>query len=115
MQGNRMCLEAADFVSDTSLGCMVVQGFQGSRRATVTAENRSGSVIHAWSTDVPDLSVIQVDNQQATGLVWVTILGTSIGNMVSKGLTPEKCTRFEAMEWVSDTFIRKLRLYIYVV
>jgi len=72
-------------------------------------------VIHAWSTDVPDLRVIQVDNQQATGLVWVTILGTSIGNMVSKGLTPEKCTRFEAMEWVSDTFIRKLRLYIYVV
>lgn len=72
----------------------------------MTAENRSGSVIHAWSTDVPGLSVIQVDNQQATGLVWLTVLVASIRNMVSKGRTPEKCTRFEAMEWVSDTLVR---------
>mmetsp|Transcript_88481 Transcript_88481/g.129400 ORF Transcript_88481/g.129400 Transcript_88481/m.129400 type:complete len:144 (+) Transcript_88481:111-542(+) len=87
MQGTRMCLEAADFVWDTSLGCMVVQSFLGSRRATVTAENRSGSVIHAWSIDVPDLSVIQVNNQQATGLVWVTIM-TGLG-VIERDATAE--------------------------
>jgi len=38
------------------------QSVQGSGRAVVIAKERSGSVTQAWSTDVLDLSVMQVDD-----------------------------------------------------
>jgi len=65
-EGNTRC-KATDWVSDRdTLGkSQVGQGVQGSRRAVVTAWERSGCVMQAWSTDVPGLSVMQVVNLQA--------------------------------------------------
>jgi len=54
--------ETTDWVSDTSVRYQLGQGVQELRRLVVTAGERSGSVTHAWSTDVPSLSVMQVDN-----------------------------------------------------
>jgi len=54
-------------VSDT-LRSQVGWGVQGSRRAVVTAGERSGSMMQVWSVDVPGLSVMQAVKQKT---IWI--------------------------------------------
>ena len=59
---------ATGWVLNILVRSQVVWGVQGSRRAVVVAGERSGSMMHAWSTDVLGLSVIQAVNQKA---IWI--------------------------------------------
>ena len=84
-RGGHTGCEATEWVSETSVRCKVGQGVQGSRRAVVTAGERSGSVTEAWSTDVAGLSEVQGMNTVGSGGVSVTVQGTRMGTVAYTG------------------------------
>ena len=55
--------------------------------------------MHAWSTDVPGLRIMQAASQQATGLASVTVHEAGIGKEAYTGRAREKRTGFEATDW----------------
>eukprot|EP00283_Hemiselmis_rufescens_P008191 CAMPEP_0173427680 /NCGR_PEP_ID=MMETSP1357-20121228/6824_1 /TAXON_ID=77926 /ORGANISM="Hemiselmis rufescens, Strain PCC563" /LENGTH=103 /DNA_ID=CAMNT_0014391565 /DNA_START=103 /DNA_END=411 /DNA_ORIENTATION=- len=50
--------ESSDWVSDTEVACRVALGVRGTRRVTVTAGSRVGSVSEAFSFDVGTISTL---------------------------------------------------------
>ena len=86
--------------------CKVGQGVQGTRRAVVTAGERSGSVTEAWSTDGAGLSKVQNVNIAKIGIVSMTVHGNSLWSLTwYTGNVREDQTACEGTEWVSETSI----------
>ena len=105
-EGQTGC-EATEWVSDSSVRCMVGQSLGGSRRGVVTAGMQSGSVTDAWSVDGAGMSVVVGINVVGAGGASMTVHGGSMGGRAGYTLRArEGQTGCEATEWVSDSSVR---------
>merc|ERR1712162_50475 len=59
--------EGTEWESETSVRCLAGHGGQGTRRVTMTAGERSGSMSEAYSVDVGSMSTMRRDNSAGTG------------------------------------------------
>merc|ERR1719253_240677 len=58
--------EGTEWESETSVRCLAGHGGQGTRRVTMTAGERSGSMSEAYSVDVGSMSTMRRDNSAGT-------------------------------------------------
>jgi len=89
--------------SDISVRCKGPSVLR-SKWANMTVWNCSGSrgVMHAWSTNVPGLIVMQAASQQATGLASVTVHEAGIGKKAYTSRAREERTGYETTDWSSN-------------
>ena len=102
--GHSAC-EASDWVSETSVNCRVGGGVLGSRRVTVTAGDRPGSLTEALSFDVPSLSVLTRGNRATTGSASVTVHGSNFAHARYTQAMRVGHSACEASDWVSETSV----------
>ena len=77
----------------------------GTRRITVTAGVRVGSVTEAFSFDAGSLSVLTRGNRAATGSASVTVHGSGFGHHSYTQAARAGDTACEATDWASDTTV----------
>eukprot|EP00961_Rhodomonas_salina_P254660 3441489-Rhodomonas_salina.1 len=82
--------------------CLVGGGMRGTRRVSVTAGGRVGSVTAAYSTDLGRVSDLYQANRAGTGSTSVTVEGANLGLTASTGGIREGQTGCEATEWESE-------------
>merc|ERR1719478_1044196 len=100
--------EGTEWESETSVRCLAGHGGQGTRRVTMTARERSGSMSEAYSVDVGSVSTMRRDNSAGTGSASVTVHGSSLGLVGMTAMVRSGQTGCEGTEWESETSVRCL-------
>jgi len=90
-----------EWESETSVRCLVGHGAQGTRRVTVTAGERGGSMSEVFSMDMSGLSMMRRGNHAGTGSTSVTVHGASLGLVALTTLGRIGHTGCEGTEWES--------------
>jgi hypothetical protein len=108
MRAGQTGCEGTEWVSETSVRCLVGHGSRGTRRVTLTAGELSGSMTEALSVDVTGMSVMGRGNAAGTGSAWVTVHGGGLGLQAHTGLVRIGETGCEGTEWESETSVRCL-------
>lgn len=104
-EGRTEC-ESSMWESETSVACRVEQGVRGTRRVTMTAGMRGGSVTQGFSVDTIHLSVVRRSNRAGTGSGSVTVHGLGMGVMRYSSRGRQGHTQCEATDWESETSVR---------
>eukprot|EP00961_Rhodomonas_salina_P000778 11053-Rhodomonas_salina.1 len=102
--GSTYC-EGTDWVSETSVQCMLGRGIGGSRAIRISSGERSGSVTDAWSAGHGTLIVATRLNQPGTGSLSITLSGAGLGSLVYTLQSRLGSTSFEATDWASQTHV----------
>ena len=102
--GQTRC-EETEWVSETSLRCMVESANSASLRALVTGGWRSGTMSETFSVDFGCVSALHLRNGPVTGLALVTLYGAGFGQNSLTSSTRNGMTTCEGTRWVSDTAV----------
>jgi hypothetical protein len=100
--------EGTEWESETSVRCRVGHGARGTRRTTVTAGERVGSMSEGYSVESASMSVLLRGNRGGTGSASVTVHGSSLGLVALTALGRIGQTGCEGTEWESETSVRCL-------
>merc|ERR1719398_616757 len=95
--------EGTEWESETSVRCLAGHGVQGTRRVTMTAGERSGSMSEAYSVDVGSVSTMRRDNSAGTASASVTVHGGGLGLARMTAMVRSGQTGCEGTEWESET------------
>merc|ERR1719238_1386580 len=98
--------EGTEWESETSVRCLVGHGAGGTRRVTMTAGERSGSMSEGYSVDVGSMSVMRRENSAGTGSGSVTVHGAGLGLVAHTAMVRSGQTGCEGTEWESETSVR---------
>ena len=100
--------EGTRWESETSVRCLVGQGARGTRRVTMTAGERGGSMSEGYSVEAASMSVMRRGNRGDTGSASVTVHGSSLGLIALTALGRIGQTGCEGTGWESETSVRCL-------
>ena len=100
--------EGTEWESETSVRCRMGSSSGGTRRVTMTAGERSGSMSEAYSVGAGKMSVMRRDNSAGTGSASVTVHGAGLGLMGLTAMVRSGQTGCEGTEWESETSVRCL-------
>eukprot|EP00961_Rhodomonas_salina_P202932 2737824-Rhodomonas_salina.1 len=100
--GETSC-EVTEWESDTSVRCQVADRVRGTRRVSLTAGERAGSVTAIFSTDTEILSVLRRGNRAGTGSTSVTVHGSHMGLTAFTGRAAVGNSMCEGTVWESAT------------
>ncbi|EKX37770.1 hypothetical protein GUITHDRAFT_116077 [Guillardia theta CCMP2712] len=104
-------MESSEWVSTTSISCIVPYGGGGSKLVTVTAGSIVGSTTDVYTYDVPTVqSVSNQSNYAGTDSYTVLINGSFVGlDVYTPGLGRIGSTSCEATEWESEEELRCMK------
>jgi hypothetical protein len=100
--------EGTEWESETSVQCRVGHGAGGTRRMTITASERVGSMSEVYSVDAGSVSAARSGNHAGTVSASVTVHGSSLGLVGFTAMGRVGETGCEGTEWESETTVRCL-------
>jgi hypothetical protein len=106
LRSGKTACEETEWESQTSLRCLVATGILKTRRVSVTAGERGGSVSQTFSVDHRELSFTIKTNRAGTGTASVTVHGAGLGLVTYTNMGREGQTGCEGTEWESETSVR---------
>ena len=100
--------EGTEWESETSVQCRGGHGAGGTRRITITASERVGSMSQVYSVDAGIVRAAISGNHAGTGSASVTVHGSSLGLVGFTAMGRVGQTGCEGTEWESETTVRCL-------
>ena len=104
--GRFTACSTTDWISDTSMRCLVQVGVGGSISAWATVAMRGAYVSGAMTYDAASPSVVLPTNTPATGSSSVTVLGSNMGQVSFSTQVRGGGTACESSGWLSDTSVQ---------
>jgi len=102
--GQTSC-ESTEWESETSMKCLLEQGFRGTRRVAMTAGIHSGTVTQLFSLDAPMLSIMFPTNNPTTGKLLCTLQGSFMGHLGDSQAGRIGGSSCEQTLWQADTVL----------